>query len=397
LSDNKGVKLKTCTAEVVNDELMIFDEDRNFYVYNVNNAESRRIQETVFQEKRRIIEGSLFGVDINLNSVKICCLRLWIELLKNAYYTKASGYIELETLPNIDINIKCGNSLISRFELDIDLKAELSRLKYTVQNYQEAVSKSKNAIGKNEKLELDILTKAIKDNFRGGVQNNTALSIKKGNLHGELVSLLGQGELFGLSQEELTKKQKRVNEIAQKIQEIDRQIENIENNTVYENAFEWRFEFPELLNDDGDFTGFDVVIGNPPYIQLQDNQGELADIYNGMGYECFSRSGDIYQLFYECGYKLLKEKRYLCFITSNKWMRAAYGEKTRIFFADKANPKILIDFAGQRVFESATVDVNIILLEKRANEQKTISCIIKDDCKYNMTIKNRQMFLYINT
>jgi type II restriction/modification system DNA methylase subunit YeeA len=131
--------------------------------------------------------------------------------------------------------------------------------------------------------------------------------------------------------------------------------------------------------------GFDMVISNPPYIQLQNNHGELADKYNNQNYECFSRSGDIYQLFYECCYNFLKENGHLCFITSNKWMRAAYGEKTRIFFADKANPKILIDFAGQRVFESATVDVNIILLEKKQNEQKTVGCIIKEDCKNNMT------------
>jgi hypothetical protein len=164
LADNKGIKIKSCTAEVGNDELMILDEDRDFYAYNFNNAESRRIQETIFQEKRRIIEGSLFGVDINPNSVKICRLRLWIELLKNAYYTEASGYTELETLPNIDINIKCGNSLISRFELDIDLKAELSKLKYTVKDYQEAVNKYKNAVAKKEKEGLDNLIKAIKSN-----------------------------------------------------------------------------------------------------------------------------------------------------------------------------------------------------------------------------------------
>ena len=384
LADSKGVKLKSCTVEVVNDELMILDEDRNFFSYNVDNDESRRIQETIFNEKRRIIEGSLFGVDINPNSVKICRLRLWIELLKNSYYTKESGYTELETLPNLDINIKCGNSLISRFELDIDLKTELSKLKYNVKDYQEAVQKYKNATAKSEKQELEKLIKAIKDNFRGGVKNNTLLSIKKGRFHDELAAL-GQGELFGLSPEELAKKEKRINEIAQKIEAVEKQQEENENNKIFENAFEWRFEFPEVLNDDGDFTGFDAVLGNPPYIQLQDNQGELANIYSSIGYECFSRSGDIYQLFYECGYKLLKEKRPLCFITSNKWMRAAYGEKTRNFFTDKTNPKILIDFAGQRVFDSATVDVNIILLEKKENEQKTLSCIIKDDCKYKMT------------
>ena len=389
LADSKGIRLKNCTAEVVNDELMIFDEDRNFYFYNIKNAECQRIQETIFLEKRRIIEASLFGVDINPNSVKICRLRLWIELLKNAYYTKESDYTELETLPNLDINIKCGNSLISRFELDIDLKEELSKLEYSVKHYKEVVHKYKNASVKSERQELENLVNKIKNNFRGGTQKNTTLSVKKRNLHGELISLT-QGELFELSLEEEEKKEKHLNEIEQKIREIDRQMEDIENNTIYQDAFEWRFEFPEVLNDDGNFSGFDVVIGNPPYIQLQDNHGELADTYSGIGYDCFSRSGDIYQLFYECGFKLLNERRYLCFITSNKWMRAAYGEKTRNFLADKMNPKILIDFAGQQVFESATVDVNIVLLEKKANEQNTVSCIIKDDCKNNMTDYIRQ-------
>ena len=383
LADNKGIKLQNCNIEIVNDELIILDDNSNFYNYNFRNLESRRIQETIFQEKRRIIEGSLFGVDINTNSVKICRLRLWIELLKNAYYTEESNHTELETLPNIDINIKCGNSLISRFNLDIDLKEELSKLTYTVKDYQDAVYKYKNAVAKKEKEELDNLITAIKDNFKGGVQKNTILSIKKIKLHGEL-NLLTQGELFGLSQDEQIKKEKRLNEIEQKIREIEQQIEDINNNVIYENAFEWRFEFPELLNQDGDFIGFDAIIGNPPYIQLQSNHGELANIYSDADYECFSRTGDIYQLFYEKGYEILKEKRCLCFITSNKWMRAAYGEKTRNFLSSKTNPKILIDFAGKKVFDSATVDVNIILIEKDENEKKTISCIVKDDFKNNM-------------
>jgi hypothetical protein len=131
--------------------------------------------------------------------------------------------------------------------------------------------------------------------------------------------------------------------------------------------------------------GFNVVIGNPPYVQLQNNHGAFADFYKDAGYECFSRTGDIYQLFYEQGINFLTKNGHLCLITSNKWMRAAYGEKTRSFFASKTNPKLLVDFAGQRVFESATVDVNIVLFEKAENTQKTLGCIVKEECKNNMT------------
>ena len=122
--------------EVVNDELIVTDEEGELFEYNPTNKESQRIQETLFSEKQTIIENCLFGVDINPNSVKICRLRLWIELLKNAYYKNST---ELETLPNIDINIKCGNSLVSRFALDADLKQALKKSKWTINSYRTAV------------------------------------------------------------------------------------------------------------------------------------------------------------------------------------------------------------------------------------------------------------------
>ena len=117
--------------------------------------------------------------------------------------------------------------------------------------------------------------------------------------------------------------------------------------------------------------GFDVVIGNPPYRQLQEDEGRLAELYKDCGYKTFTRTGDIYCLFYELGYNLIKWKGILCFITSNKWMRAGYGEKTRDFFAVHTNPLLLVDFSGVKVFESATVDTNVLLLSKSHNEGRT--------------------------
>ncbi len=130
---------------------------------------------------------------------------------------------------------------------------------------------------------------------------------------------------------------------------------------------------PEWMFGVGD--GFDIVIGNPPYIQLQNNGGELAQLYEGCGYSTFARTGDIYCLFYERGWQLLKKNGHLCYITSNKWMRAGYGEKTRGFFANKTNPMLLIDFAGVKIFESATVDTNILLFSKSSNQHKTVCAV----------------------
>ncbi|MDR1962234.1 MAG: Eco57I restriction-modification methylase domain-containing protein, partial [Planctomycetaceae bacterium] len=91
-------------------------------------------------------------------------------------------------------------------------------------------------------------------------------------------------------------------------------------------------------------------------------------------HETFSRMGDIYCLFYERGHQLIRQQGKVCFITSNKWMRAGYGENTRNFIANHCDPEKLIDFAGVKVFESATVDTNILLFSKDKNRQKTESC-----------------------
>ncbi|MCX6321142.1 MAG: class I SAM-dependent DNA methyltransferase [Bacteroidia bacterium] len=151
LTDGEGKKLKEYTIEVINDELIITDEQSKLFEYNPKSKESQRVQEALFQEKQKIIESCLFGVDINPNSVKICRLRLWIELLKNAYYKRETindkretSFPQLETLPNIDINIKCGNSLISRYPLDADIKTALNTSKWTVENYREAVMNYRN-------------------------------------------------------------------------------------------------------------------------------------------------------------------------------------------------------------------------------------------------------------
>jgi very-short-patch-repair endonuclease len=125
--------------------------------------------------------------------------------------------------------------------------------------------------------------------------------------------------------------------------------------------------------------GFDIVIGNPPYIQLQNDGGHLASIYQEAGFQSFAKTGDIYCLFYEKGFDLLTPGGHLCYITSNKWMRAGYGKKLRSFFATKTNPKRLIDFGGYKVFENATVDSNILLSAKEPMKHTLVAVTIGDD------------------
>jgi adenine-specific DNA-methyltransferase len=167
LVDANFEPLSNYSVEVVNDELIVTDEDGILFQYKPNSKETQRIQETLFHEKQTLIENCLFGVDINPNSVKICRLRLWIELLKNAYYKNAT---ELETLPNIDINIKCGNSLVSRFALDADLKQALKKSKWTIDSYRLAVATYRNAANKEEKREMERLIENIKSDFRSEIE-----------------------------------------------------------------------------------------------------------------------------------------------------------------------------------------------------------------------------------
>ncbi|AWB10775.1 Eco57I restriction-modification methylase [Thermodesulfobium acidiphilum] len=156
---------------------------------------------------------------------------------------------------------------------------------------------------------------------------------------------------------------------------IDEEIKEL---TDGHTEFDFEVYFSKVMRS----GGFDIVIGNPPYIQLQKNAGLLAKKYKKFNYEVFNSMGDIYTLFYEKGINLLKEGGHLCFITSNKWMRAGYGEKLREFFI-KQNPKILIDL-GPGVFESATVDTNILLIQKKDNQNKLTATTLQKEDKKNI-------------
>ena len=384
LMDEQGKTLKDYEIEIINDELIITDENGNPFAYNPLNKESNRVQKTLFTEKQAIIENCLFGVDINPNSVKICRLRLWIELLKNAYYKAETNYTELETLPNIDINIKCGNSLLSRFTLDADLSKMLKSIKYDIKAYRGFVQDYKHEKNREAKRGLQKIIDSIKSDFRTEISKNDPKQLRLNKITGELYTLLNQTQMFELSTKEKKDRKDKQQKLETEINKIAKTIDEIKTNALYKNAFEWRFEFPEVLNNEGNFEGFDIIIGNPPYIQLQ-SMGAEADALSNAGYQTFVRTGDIYSLFYEKGWQLLKPKKYLIYITSNKWMRAGYGENTRRFFVECANPILLIDCAGQKIFDAATVDVNILMFSKNKNQQQVQACIIKEKVSQNLS------------
>jgi adenine-specific DNA-methyltransferase len=365
LVDETGKILKNCKINVENDELVIL-YDNEFFQYIPNDPDSQRVQETIFKEKQKIIENCLFGVDINPKSVQITCLRLWIELLKNAYY-KAPNYKELETLPNIDINIKCGDSLISRFNLIDDTQnlspTDRKKITIIISKYKEKVTLYRSTTDKDTRHKLRNEIEKLKEGF-SEISDPQDPDFKKLREKQSLLNQISTQIPIGFDESYVKAWRENVDKLIKEVSELQN-IYDEKQKTIYKNAFEWRFEFPEVLNDDGDYVGFDAVIGNPPYIQLQkayNDTMKYADLYKTMRYETFDRTGDIYCLFYEKGLQIAKDNGLLCYISSNKWMRAGYGEKLRAFFL-KHKPLMLIDL-GPGIFESATVDTCIMMLQK---------------------------------
>ena len=195
LLDREGKSLKDYRVEVRNDKLIVYDDEGKTFDYRPKNAEKQRVQEALFHEKQTIIENCLFGVDINPNSVTICRLRLWIELLKNAYYKSNN---QLETLPNIDINIKVGNSLISRFALDSDVSQVLKRQNFTIEQYRDAVQTYRSAESKAQKREMEELIAKIKTSFKITLQGVDPKKTKVRRLEGEIENNYEQAHDFVL-------------------------------------------------------------------------------------------------------------------------------------------------------------------------------------------------------
>jgi len=379
LQDRSGRRLKEYQVEVVNDELIVTDEEGELFEYNPTAKESQRIQEALFHEKQQIIENCLFGVDINPNSVKICRLRLWIELLKNAYYKNET---ELETLPNIDINIKCGNSLISRFDLDADLSKALKDSKWSIDSYRLAVDTYRNAENKEQKREMEKIIHDIKNDFRSEISSNDPKVKRLQKVKGEIYMMSNQTQMFEMSKREKASWNKKLKKFTTEAGKLETQIQEIKNNKIYENAFEWRFEFPEVLNEDGNFIGFDVVIGNPPYgIKFEKAEKGFID----QTFQTIQYNYESYTLFHERSIALLKNLGHISFITPNTFLVVENGDRFRKFFYDRTIVLELTETLD--VFDDAVVETAIYVGKKECLDNYSFKFRVRDRKKDVADIK----------
>lgn len=365
------------------DELEVKRGSQHFS-YKKGVDELTRIQKALFREKVAIISHCLFGVDLNPKSVDICQLRLWIELLKNAYYEGD----KLVTLPNIDINIKQGDSLLHNLALDADITSILKKNCISIKTYKEINDNYKSAT-KSKRWEYNKILKNIQEELLYvSHDKNDPLNKRRSRLAAQLDKLGFIGYVNPLfHHEEIADEntQAVVDKIAADLEKVNARIE--ERERVYKNAFEWRYMFPDVLADDGTYEGFDCIIGNPPYIQLQ-GMKSVADEYGKKGYVSFKRTGDISVLFYEWCMSLLRKGGYLTFITTNSWMRADYGRNLQEYFeSSDVNPMMLIDFFTFQVFRNVTIRTNILMLQKAENQDKMMCCTVED----NKTFKLKEL------
>jgi len=373
-----------------------------------------------YARKLYLIENCIFGVDIQQIATQLSKLRFFISLIIDQKVDKNKENFGIIPLPNLDLKFITANSLIGLgVEKTIQktlfgnekIQNILDQIKEQYHRYFRAkLRRDKKKVREEiEKLERELaetLKFAVKSEKEKELEKLIYISkkikeeIEKIKLEPNQFQIIEQPKLFGgvsrlkidLKKEKIKQKLKQLKEIEEKIKETQKIITGDALNQIAQKILAFKPFDPNYSNPwfdpewmFGIDDGFDIVIANPPYIQLQkalNKTQKYADLYQNEGYETFDRMGDIYCLFYEKGIQILKPKGILTYISSNKWMRAGYGKKLRSFFL-KYNPLVLIDL-GPGVFESATVDTCILILQKDKNQNKLKALTLKPQDRKNI-------------
>ncbi|EAK9944239.1 class I SAM-dependent DNA methyltransferase [Campylobacter lari] len=358
---------------VQNDEILVQNHKGQFLEYkrpDFDKDKTHLCQKELFERKKDIIENNLFGVDINPNSCEITKLRLWIELLKHSFYESFddTNYHDLKTLPNIDINIKCGNSLISYFEIHKSLshypniKERMDKYKRIVKDYKEGFYTDKTLIAKEIKnLKESFKNFCLKDKFAKEIKQLTNGANEYSKKYGDFLAQDEKDEnfraFFSKNMFEFDFDESAAKKEFKKLKKLYESIFDLES----ANPFEWRFEFSEVLDESGNFQGFDLIIGNPPYIKENDNKEIFANTKNLRTYQ---GKMDIWYHFVGCGLDVLKENGILSFIATNNWTTNSGAKKLRNVILEECQILNLVDFSSFMVFDSASIQTMIMQFQK---------------------------------
>ena len=330
----------------------------SLYTQDDRLTERQKIQEILFHEKQCIIENNIFGVDINHNSVHICQLRLWIELLKHAYFREDNT---METLPNIDINIKEGDSLFARNSLSIDIKNIDGGSNIDMEAFRNDIVAYRKESNKKARKDIEDRINRTEEVIN---KNAVDMQCKPDE------AILAKVGMFG--DDKLLKQEKK---------EAQERINTIREDELWTKSFEWRYKFPEVLDiDTGAFIGFDCIIGNPPY---------LGEKMNAKSFEKAKRSTlmssfyvgkmDLFYFFFYLAYQLLREGGIASFITTNYYPTADSGNKLRVLLRDKTQLINISNFNKWSLFTSARGQHNMITTYKKTSTKDDNGmCYIKE-------------------
>lgn len=354
--------------------------------------------------KREIIQENIFGVDIEQGAVDIARLRFWLALVVDEEIP--------QPLPNLDYKITCGNSILHRFSLDspidnvfIEYNKNISENeKMSLSKYKEKVYQYTNTSDHKKKNEFKVIIEEVKNAFRSSLFNR---ELSKASKIRTIIRDLEAPILFGDRRKEEKDKLKELKKVLLKIEEEN---ELIKNNKIYENSFEWRFEFPALLDDNGNFIGFDIIIGNPPYVKESTDKNAFNGLKNNPYYQ---GKMDLWYFFACFGIDMLKPMGHLCFIATNNWVTNDGASILRNKVINDTQIIQLIDFFDAMIFDNASIQTMIMLFRKDniinnynfdyrkiqkegANKQTAINLldkIIDDNISYLEININRNKFL----
>lgn len=308
--------------------------------------------------KRKIIANNLYGVDIKPEAIEIAKLRMWLSLVVDI-----PDIEDVEPLPNLDYKLMCGDSLISTIngeQLIPDPTKDKLQLELNVTPIQQAIQPLLELQRRyfdaqtEERYQLrSQILQAEADVFRAAVNHRRQFwEGKKQEVERKIKALKKPTKTLEKDQQEAIGK----------LAELDKFASDVESGERSLNFFQYHLHFNDVFQDKG---GFDVVIGNPPYVR-QEAIKELKPALQ-KEYDCYTGVADLFVYFYEQGFNLLKSKGHLTYITSNKYFRAGYGEKLRQFLGEKSKVEVLIDFGDSPVFEAIAYP-SIILVGKSKPE-----------------------------
>ena len=340
-------------------------------------SESRFIQESLYYEKVALLHNCLFGADMNSLSVLICKLRLWLDVVVNLDSNKNPDF------PDIESNIICGDALVSRFTLKDDLLVAFKGINQTVADYKRLADSIKTTKESSDRKYLEELMTLIQNRLIEGIGWYSKDTDELLRLRRELSELITPG-LFPLSEKEAQICDERILLLHAKIKKQENQLSAFRHHQAFEQAVEWRYVFPELLDERGNFIGFDAIAGMLPDATVAGIGGDRASFYKRMNYKVYKNTGNVSDMFCELANKLLVYGGCMSYIMPSNWRRDPSNYKIGEYLVAEMNPSRLVLLDELSSSYNVLKEKCALVAYKDINRHSAIMCRV--DASYNPQI-----------